>query len=331
MRSATNSWCFFAHLCPVSKTVGQSKPGQNQRMARQITRQITIIGVGLIGGSFALALRDAGCSIRFVGAGRSQASLERAMERGIIDSWTTSLADSVSGSDVVLLATPVGSVDAIMTEIAPALDRDTIVTDVGSVKQSVIEAAQRRLPYFSRFVPVHPIAGTEHSGVEAGFATLYHNKRLILTPVADTSEQALETVSQLWQLTGAVIEQMDPLRHDEVFAATSHLPHLLAFSLVETLCRMDRDAPLLQHTGGGFADYTRIASSDPVMWRDICLYNREALLATLDEYKHGLDAVAEAIENGDGETLQQIFTTAKETRDNKVLTVDQLDPKKTGR
>ena len=292
-------------------------------MATQIPRQITIIGVGLIGGSFALALRAAGCSIRFVGAGRSQATLERGVERGIIDSWTTSLAESVSGSDVVLLAVPVGSIDSTMAEIAPALDRDTIVTDVGSVKQSVIEAARRRLPDFSSFVPAHPIAGTEHSGVEAGFATLYQNKRLILTPETDTSEQALEVVAQLWQLTGAVIEQMEPQRHDEVFAATSHLPHLLAFSLVETLYRMDSDAPLLQHTGGGFADYTRIASSDPVMWRDICLYNREALLATLGEYKQGLDAVAAAIENGEGEILQQIFTTAKETRDNKVLSVDK--------
>ena len=138
-------------------------------------------------------------------------------------------------------------------------------------------------------MPAHPIAGTEHSGVEAGFASLFTGKRLILTPVAETSAVATDKVAQLWRATGAVIEHMDPLHHDAVFAATSHLPHMLAFSLVETLYRMDKESPLLQHTGGGFADYTRIASSDPVMWRDVCLYNREALMVALGEFNNGLD------------------------------------------
>lgn len=287
-----------------------------------MTQQITIVGVGLIGGSFALALRAAGLEINIVGAGRSLQNLKRAKERGIVDSYSTSLCEAVAGSDVVLLTTPVGATDKIMQELAPACGPDTIVTDVGSVKQSMIESARRWMKHFSNFVPAHPIAGTEHSGVEAGFATLYQGKRLILTPVEETSDLALRTVTDLWKATGAVPETMDPKHHDEVLATTSHLPHMLAFSLVETLYQMDKRAPLLHHTGGGFADYTRIASSDPVMWRDICLNNREALLASLAEFQGGLDKLIRAVEAQDGETLEQLFLTAKKTRDSKVLAAE---------
>jgi len=295
-----------------------------------MTQQITIIGVGLIGGSFALALKEAGVDVKFVGAGRSAGNLRRAVERGIIDSWDTSLPDAVAGSDVVLMATPVGATDKIMQQMAPALGADTIVTDAGSVKQSIIEAARRWMSHFSNFVPAHPIAGTEHSGVEAGFASLYQGKRLILTPVKETSETAVKTIADLWQATGAVPETMEPAAHDAIFAATSHLPHMLAFSLVETLYRMDKQSPLLQHTGGGFADYTRIASSDPVMWRDVCLYNRDALLGALDQFKDGLDNLVNAIDAKDGDTLEQLFATAKVTRDTKVLPAEQRKPPDAG-
>ncbi len=284
--------------------------------------QITIIGVGLIGGSFALGLRAAGLDVHIIGAGRSERSLQRAVERGIIDSWSTSLTEAVENSDIVLLATPVGAIDRVMEEIAPALGPATIVTDAGSVKQSVIASAREWMQHFQNFVPAHPIAGTEHSGVEAGFATLYQGKRLILTPVEETSPEAVDVVAELWRATGAKLESMDAAQHDQVFAATSHLPHMLAFSLVETLHRMDQKSPLLHHTGGGFADYTRIASSDPVMWRDVCLYNREALLASLDEFQNGLKVLVDAIDHRDSETLEQLFTTAKETRDTKVLPTD---------
>ena len=286
-----------------------------------MTQHITIVGVGLIGGSFALALREAGHKAHFVGVGRNQQSLERAIERGIIDSSQASIADAVADSDLVLLAIPVGAFDAVLQQMASSLRADTIVTDAGSVKQSVISSARERLPYFKNFVPAHPIAGTEHSGVEAGFASLYRGKRLILTPVAETSVKATDTVTQLWQSTGAVVQHMDPVHHDAVFAATSHLPHMLAFSLVETLSRMDNQTPILRHTGGGFADYTRIASSDPVMWRDICLFNREALLMSLDNFKCGLDKLIAAIDEKDGDTLEQLFVTAKQTRDTQVLPV----------
>lgn len=284
-----------------------------------MTQHITIVGVGLIGGSFALALREAGHDAHIMGVGRNQQSLQRAVERGIIDNWTCSVSEAVAESDLVLLATPVGAIDPVLQQIAPALKPDTIVTDAGSVKQSVIDSARTHMQHFENFVPAHPIAGTEHSGVEAGFASLYRGKRLILTPVAETSPESVNTVAGLWQATGAVIEHLDPVHHDAVFAATSHLPHMLAFSLVETLYRMDKESPLLQHTGGGFADYTRIASSDPVMWRDVCLYNREALLASLAKFTDGLSTLVTAIEEKDGESLERLFTTAKETRDSKIL------------
>jgi len=284
-----------------------------------MTQHITIVGVGLIGGSFALALREAGLDAHFTGAGRSEESLRRAVELGIVDDWHTSLPDAVENSDLVLLATPVGAIDTVLTQMAPALRPDTIVSDAGSVKQSVIDSARARLKHFENFVPAHPIAGTEHSGVESGFASLYRGRRLILTPVAETSPEAVKTVASLWKTTGAKIEHMEPLQHDEIFAATSHLPHMVAFSLVETLYRMDKESPLLHHAGAGFADYTRIASSDPVMWRDVCLYNKEALLASLGMFTEGLDKLISAIEAEDGDTLEQLFITAKETRDNKVL------------
>ena len=292
-----------------------------------MTQNITIVGVGLIGGSFALALREAGYDAHFTGVGRNEQSLRRAVELGIVDSYQMSVADAVKESDLVLLATPVGAIDTVLEQMAPVLGSNTIVTDAGSVKQSVINSARERLQHFENFVPAHPIAGTEHSGVEAGFASLYQGKRLILTPVAETSQTAAEYVAALWKSTGAVVEKMEPQHHDAVFAATSHLPHMIAFSLVETLYRMDKETPLLQHAGSGFADYTRIASSDPVMWRDVCLHNRDALLTSLVTFKDRFDTLFDAIESKDGETLEQLFTTAKNTRDTKVLNSADLSSK----
>jgi len=282
--------------------------------------QITIVGVGLIGGSFALAIKEAGLAVDIVGAGRSEDNLKRAVERGIVDRYNKSLQEAVRGSDVVLVAAPVGATDAIMEQLAPALTETTVVTDAGSVKQSVIASARHCMQHFPNFVPAHPIAGTEHSGVEAGFAELYRGKRLILTPLPETSKEAIETVSGLWRATGAVLETMDAKHHDAIFSATSHLPHMVAFNLVETLYRLDKKSPVLKHTGGGFADYTRIASSDPVMWRDVCLHNREALLASLGEFQAGLDQLVTAIENADGEKLSELFTIAKQTRDSILTT-----------
>lgn len=288
-----------------------------------VAEQITIIGVGLIGGSFALALREAGVSCQFVGYGRNEATLIRACELGITDRYSTSIQEAVSGSDVILVATPVGAIDAVFGDLADAIGPNTIVTDAGSVKQSVIEAARNRLPVLENFVPAHPIAGTEHSGVEAGFASLYQGKRLILTPLKETAQGAIDKVSQLWSMTGANIETMDPHRHDQVFAATSHLPHILAFTLVETLYRMEQKDSVLRYAAGGFSDFTRIASSDPVMWRDICLHNSESLLAAIDGLQDGLETLIHAIRQQDGEKIEQLFKIAKDTRDFKILNANQ--------
>jgi prephenate dehydrogenase len=284
-----------------------------------MTQQITIIGVGLIGGSFALALKAAGHTAKFVGYGRNEQNLIRAVERGIIDSYSTSLAKAVEGSDLVLVAAPVGANDAIFEQLAGAVTKDCIVTDAGSVKQSVIAAARRHFDSLSNFVPAHPIAGTEHSGVEAGFASLYQGKRLIVTADAETSAEASALVSDLWSQTGAVIETMTPARHDKVFAATSHLPHLLAFSLVETLFRMEQQEELLRYASGGFSDFTRIASSDPVMWKDICLHNSDCILDAVSHLEKGLSELTAAIERKDERAIEHMFRVAKKTRDEKIL------------
>jgi len=284
-----------------------------------MTQKIAIIGTGLIGGSFALALRESGQDIQFSGYGRNEANLPRAVERGIVDSYSTRLPEAVAGCDVVLLASPVGAMADLLMRLGDCIGADTIVTDAGSVKQAVIDGARAGLKNAANFVPAHPIAGTEHSGVEAAFATLYHDRRVIFTPVAETAAEPLEQVKALWRLTGASIETMTPEHHDEVFAATSHLPHALAFCLVETLYRMDQQNELLRYAAGGFSDFTRIASSDPVMWRDVCLHNRPAILKALGRLQEGLDTLVTAIDEKDGDRLYDYFEIAKQTRDTRIL------------
>ena len=284
-----------------------------------MTQKIAIIGTGLIGGSFALALRDSGLDVQISGYGRSESNLRRACELGIIDRYSTSLDEAVAGSEVILLASPVGAMGSLLAQLDDCIDPDTIITDAGSVKQSVIDAARAGLKNPANFVPAHPIAGTEHSGVEAAFATLYHDRRVIFTPVEETAAGPLETVKELWRRTGASIETMTAERHDQVFAATSHLPHALAFCLVETLYRMDKQNEVLRYAAGGFSDFTRIASSDPVMWRDVCLHNRSAILAALGHLQDGLDVLVEAIDKQDGDKLYEYFDIAKQTRDTKIL------------
>lgn len=284
-----------------------------------MTSQITIIGVGLIGGSFALALKAAGLDATFVGYGRNELHLKKAVQLGIVDKYHMSLSEAVSGSDVVLLAAPVGANADLIPALAEVADKRCIITDAGSVKQSVVDLARASFDSMENFVPAHPIAGTEHSGVEAGFATLFRGKRLIITPLEQTSANALAEVQRLWEATGAIIETMTPSRHDEIFAATSHLPHLLAFTLVETLFKMDQQEEVLRFASGGFTDFTRIASSDPVMWRDICLHNSESILAAMGELQRGLTELSHAIQRKDGESIEGVFRIAKATRDDKIL------------
>ena len=278
--------------------------------------RLAIIGVGLIGGSLARALRQAGAVAEIVGAGRDAAHLQRAQALGVIDRYETDMGQAVRGADVVLLAVPVGAMEAVMRAIAPALDADVVLTDAGSTKGSVIEAARRvfgELP--SGFVPGHPIAGTENSGVEASFAELYRGRRVILTPTPNSSPEAVARVRAMWQASGAEVLEMAVEHHDRVLAATSHLPHLLAFSLVDTLAKMDEKEEIFAYAAGGFRDFTRIASSDPQMWRDICVHNEPALLAMLDRFEADLRNLREAIARDNGDYLLEVFGRAKAARD----------------
>ncbi len=277
--------------------------------------RIAIAGVGLIGGSCGLALRAAGYGGEIVGVGRDRARLDEAVERGAIDRAETDLATGVAGAEVVLLAVPLGAMRPLLDALAPVLPADAVVTDAGSVKSSVVADARAALGSLARFVPGHPIAGTERSGVQAAFPELYRGRRVILTPVAETEESAIERVEALWTLTGAAVERLAVNAHDRLLASTSHLPHMLAFGLVDALARGEDPAGVFRYAAGGFRDFTRIASSDPVVWRDICLANRDALLLALEAYREDLDAMTAEIHADDGEGLLQRFTRAKSARD----------------
>ena len=282
----------------------------------KVIKQLTIIGVGLIGGSLAWALKRAGAVDEVVGAGRDAQHLQQALTLGVVDRTETDLAMAVQGADIVVVATPVGATEAVFRSIAPGLSADTILTDVGSTKASVVAAAQAafgQLP--ENFVPAHPIAGTEKSGVEASFAELFEGRRIILTPAENSAPQAIARVRAMWEQTGAEVVETDVEHHDDVLAATSHLPHLLAFSLVDTLAKLDAKQEVFEYAAGGFRDFTRIASSDPEVWHDICLHNSPALLKMLERFEVDLDRLRQAIADNDSDYLLQVFRRAKAARD----------------
>ena len=284
--------------------------------ARPLFPRLCIVGVGLIGGSLARAARARGLAGEIVGAGRRRESLERALELGVIDRFETDLAAAVRGADAVVVAVPLGAMAAIFRGLKGHLEPDAVLTDVGSAKASVVRDAREALGELPPgFVPGHPIAGTEHSGVEASFAGLFEGRRVILTPLETSDPAAVERVRRLWQGAGAEVVEMDVHHHDEVLAATSHLPHVLAFTLVDTLARMGERDEIFAYAAGGFRDFTRIASSDPVMWRDICLANRSAVLEMIGRFHDDLGHVAELVRAGDGEALRQVFAAAKRARD----------------
>ncbi|MCC7277855.1 MAG: prephenate dehydrogenase/arogenate dehydrogenase family protein [Chromatiaceae bacterium] len=282
-------------------------------------QQLTVIGVGLIGGSLARALRRAGFVGEVVGCGRSLGNLQRARELGVIDRYHQDPAQAVAGADLVFIAVPLGAMAATFASIRDHLAPGAILTDGGSVKGSVVADARQvfgRLP--PRFVPGHPIAGTEQSGVEASFAELYRNRRVILTPLPETDPVATAQVQAMWEACGAEVTQMAVDHHDEVLAATSHLPHLLAYGLVDSLARLRENDEIFRYAAGGFRDFTRIASSHPIMWRDICLANREALGQMLARFQRELAELAADVEGGDGEALLAVFERAKAARDRYV-------------
>ena len=280
-------------------------------------KRLCIIGVGLIGGSLARALRAAGAEMEIVGHGRSVAALQQALALGVVDRIETDPAAALKGCDMVLLGVPVGAIGSVLQSIHPHLEANTIITDVGSTKGSVVIAAEQVFGFLPpRFIPGHPIAGTEKSGVDASFAELYQRRRVILTPAANADPQALETVRWMWRLAGAEVCEMSAQYHDEVLAATSHLPHMLAFTLVDTLARLEDHDDVFRYAAGGFRDFTRIASSNPQMWHDICINNRDALLLMVRRFSAELETLAQAIEHGDGQTLLNTFEHAKAARDN---------------
>lgn len=287
-------------------------------------KKLVIFGVGLIGGSLALALRNAGYCDNIVGCSRSAENLQQAVDLGVIDSFTLDPQEAVRGADMIFLAVPIGAMRAVLEQIMPALEPDAVLTDGGSAKAAIVEAAQDVLgeDALQRFVPGHPIAGRERSGVEAALGDLYVGRRIILTPLADTDADAVSKVEAMWRATGAVVEQMPVALHDEVLAATSHLPHVLAFSLVDTLLGMPQREDILRYAAGGFKDFTRIASSDPVMWRDICLHNSAAILDMIGAMQANLDTFAELIRQQDGGSLLQRMENSKQARDRYVAQLD---------
>lgn len=281
-----------------------------------IIERLAIIGVGLIGGSFARALRQAGAVRTIIGIDRDVANLQQAKSLGVVDEVCENPCQGVRGADVVLLSVPVCSIPVAFQEITPSLEPGCIVTDGGSVKAGIVSSCERLLPQGCYFIGGHPIAGTEHSGVAASFATLFRGKRCILTPTATTDAEALSVVSRLWEAAGADVCTMDAQRHDRIFAEISHLPHMVAYSLVHAVGTADAEGEdILSYTAGGFRDFTRIASSDPAMWRDIALMNRAALLASIDGFSSSLESLRASIEQGDSAGLADFFTLAKRFRD----------------
>ena len=285
--------------------------------------RLLVVGLGLIGGSLALGLKQRGGCRTVVGFDINPTEVEEGLHRGVIDEKAEELFQAVYDADVVVLAVPVKVMEGVLAEIRNAIRPETILTDVGSAKGNVVEAARRvfgEVP--ANFVPGHPIAGSEKSGVSSAKATLYEHHKVILTPLSETDRFALKQITRMWESVGAEVHHMNVQRHDEVLAATSHLPHLLAFSLVDTLANDHENRDIFRYAAGGFRDFTRIAASDPMMWHDIFLANSEATLKVLKEFSSGVDQLRTAIEQRDGQHLLGVFTRAKSARDHfsKILT-----------
>ncbi len=283
-------------------------------------QRLSIIGVGLIGASLASGLKKAGMCNEVIGCGRGVKNLEQAIDLGIIDRYYHDPAQAVEGADMVVVAVPLGSIAKIFKSINEALLPQAIITDVGSAKLSVIADAKKYLnDHLAYFIPGHPIAGSEKSGVTAAKSDLFANNRVILTPTKETNSEASEMVQTMWETVGAKVINMSAAHHDQVLAATSHLPHLLAYSLVNTLSKMDSKDEIFQFAAGGFRDFTRIASSDPQMWHDICLSNKDAILQMLEYFNTDLNQLIEHIKQQDSEQIEAIFSDAKQVRDELFL------------
>jgi prephenate dehydrogenase len=278
-------------------------------------QQLVVVGVGLIGASFALALKAAGGVGRVIGVGRSRPNLERALALGAIDDVADDPAAAVAGADFVLVTTPVGAMPGIFARIAPRLPAGAVVTDGGSTKQDVVAAARAAFgSRIAQFVPAHPIAGSDASGAGAATATLYRDREVVVTALPENAPETVARVRAAWQACGARVTEMTPADHDAVLAAVSHLPHLLAYALMHELAARADAAELFAHAGSGLRDVTRLAASHPEMWRDICLANRPALLGELRRYQNALAELGALLEQSDGAGLERLFTAARAAR-----------------
>lgn len=285
-------------------------------MSDLLIPRLAIIGVGLIGGSLSLALKEAGAVGEVIGCGRGKPNLEKALELGVVDRYSRDPVEAVKDADVIFLATPVKTLADVTRELLPGVKPGAIITDGGSVKGAVADSIEPLLPQGIHFVPGHPIAGTEKSGAEAAFPTLYRGKRCILTPTEKTDPQALLLVEKMWQVAGSEVVRMSLEKHDRVLAAISHLPHMVAYSLVNAVGSYDHyEENILEYSAGGFRDFTRIASSDPTMWRDIAETNREGLLEMMEQFEMFFAELKADVAAGSGERLFEFFLRSKQLRD----------------
>jgi cyclohexadieny/prephenate dehydrogenase len=285
-------------------------------MSEFIYDKIALIGIGLIGSSLARAIRQKGLAREIAISTRSTETLEAARKLGLGDSYSTSSAEAVTDADLVIVSVPVGASGAVAAEIAGSLKRGATLTDVGSTKASVIAQMEPHVPDGVHFIPGHPLAGTEHSGPEAGFAELFENKWCIFTPLPGTDEAALKRLARFWEACGSHVDTMDKDHHDKVLAIVSHLPHIIAYNIVGTADDLETvtESEVIKYSASGFRDFTRLASSDPTMWRDVCLHNRDAILEMLSRFSEDLASLQRAIRWGDGDKLFDLFTHTRHVR-----------------
>jgi cyclohexadieny/prephenate dehydrogenase len=301
-------------------------------MSERLFARVALVGIGLIGSSLAHVLRRDSPATRIVACARRPETLAAARRLGIADETTSDPATAAADADLVVLATPLSAYAEIARRIAPALKPGAIVTDVGSVKEAVVRDVGPHIPEGVHFIPGHPVAGTEHSGPESGFAELFRDRWCILTPLPETAPQALDRVAAMWRGAGMRLATMPPDHHDKVLAMTSHLPHLIAYTIVGTATDLEESlkSEVIQFSAGGFRDFTRIAASDPVMWRDIFVNNREAVLEMLQRFSEDLTALQRAIRWGEGETLESWFTRTRAIR-RSVIEAKQDEPEEAKR
>ncbi|MEO1703081.1 MAG: prephenate/arogenate dehydrogenase family protein [Pseudomonadota bacterium] len=296
-------------------------------------QKVALIGIGLIGSSLARAIGGKKLANHIAITTRSDTTLKRAEELGLGDSYTINASAAVSNADLVIVSVPVGASGAVAEDIGSSLKPGAIVTDVGSTKASVIAQMQPHLPDNVHFIPGHPIAGTEYSGPDSGFATLFEGRWCILTPVPQTDANALETLSAFWKALGSDIETMDPAHHDQVLALVSHLPQLVSYNIVATASEFEdvAQADVIKYSASGFRDFTRLASSDPVMWRDVCLHNKSAILEMLARFSEDLSSLRAAVRRGDGEALKALFTKTRDIRQSIIEAGQDVDEPNFGR